>query len=226
SPSCCCARRRSCRRTTGRRRRRALPRHGSFPLGSGHGLEAAKGPDVTRHFDTRSMQFFITRATACPYLPGRDERKVFAHLDPLAGPGMVDAMTRAGFRRSQNVIYRPACERCDACVSARVLAHGFTPSRSQRRVLRRNEGIVVTEQAAEATAEQFDLLKNYLAVRHAGGGMNDMTYADYVAMVEGTWSRSRVFEYRENGRLVGAALTDLVGDGLSMVYSFYDPALE
>jgi arginine-tRNA-protein transferase len=178
------------------------------------------------------MQFFITRASACPYLPGRAERKVFTHLDSMSGPGMVDAMTRAGFRRSQNVIYRPACEQCDACVSARVAAPGFIASRSQRRTIRANRDVVASEQPAEATAEQFALLKRYLAARHAGGGMNDMNFGDYVAMVEGAWARSRIFEYRlpgpgrAKGRLIGAALTDLVSDGLSMVYSFFDPDME
>ncbi len=177
------------------------------------------------------MQFFITRPGACPYLPGRAERKVFTHLDSATGPGMVDAMTRAGFRRSQNVIYRPACEACDACVSARVPARGFVPSRSQRRVLRRNEDVLVTEETAEATAEQFALLKRYLAERHRGGGMNDMNFGDYVAMIEGAWARSRIFEYRlpgegrAKGPLIGAALTDLVSDGLSMVYSFFEPGM-
>jgi arginine-tRNA-protein transferase len=191
------------------------------------------GPQaVTRHFDTRSMQFFITRPSACPYLPDRQERKVFAHLDSASGPGMVDAMTRAGFRRSQNVIYRPACERCDACLSARVPVPGFVATRSQRRAIRANRTVEAQEMPAEATAEQFALLKRYLGARHPGGGMNDMNFGDYVAMVEGAWSRSRIFEYRlpgegrAPGRLIGVALTDLVADGLSMVYSFYDPDIE
>ncbi len=175
------------------------------------------------------MQFFITRPSACPYLPGRTERKVFAHLDSMGGPGTVDSMTRAGFRRSQNVIYRPACEGCDSCLSARVPVEGFRPSRAQRRTLRRNRDLIASEEAAKATPEQFILLKRYLAARHRGGGMNDMNFGDYVAMVEGAWSRARIFEYRLRDadgapdRLMGVALTDLVSDGLSMVYSFFEP---
>lgn len=177
------------------------------------------------------MQFFITRPCACPYLPGKAERKVFTHLDSFSGPGMVDDMTRAGFRRSQNVIYRPACENCDACVSARVPVRSFEPSRTQQRVARRNDDLLIDEVEAMATVEQFALLKRYLAARHDGGGMNEMNFSDYVAMVEGAWSRSRIFEYRlpgegrAPGRLIGAALTDMVDDGLSMVYSFFDPEM-
>jgi len=173
----------------------------------------------------------MTRPAPCPYLPGREERKVFAHLDADSGPGLHDAMIRAGFRRSQNVIYRPACEGCDACISARIVAGRFAPSRSQRRIWRRNRDIRADERPAEATREQFQLLRAYLDARHPGGGMNAMTFGDYAAMTEEIWARTRVFEYRlpgdegGRGRLVAAALSDWTSDGLSMVYSFFDPTL-
>lgn len=186
---------------------------------------------MSHPFQSQQLQFYMTRPAPCPYLDGLQERKVFAHLDPLAGPGMHDAMIRAGFRRSQNVVYRPACEGCDACISARVLAGRFEPSRSQRRTWRRNRDLRVEEKPAEATREQFQLLKRYLDHRHPGGGMTEMTFGDYAAMTEEIWARTRVFEYRlpdgngQRGRLIAAALSDWMSDGISMVYSYFDPDL-
>jgi arginyl-tRNA--protein-N-Asp/Glu arginylyltransferase len=186
---------------------------------------------VTQHFPTRQLRFFLTAPSPCPYLPERHERKVFAHLPLSDGPGVNDSLTAVGFRRSQNIAYRPACEACSACVSARIPARDYAFSRSERRVLARNSDIERRLIEAEATMEQFDLLRRYLLTRHANGGMAEMTWPDYVAMVEDTAVRTHVIEYRlpangvGPGDLVACALVDLMGDGLSLVYSFYDPAL-
>lgn len=190
---------------------------------------------MSQPFQTSQMQFYMTRPSPCPYLPERQERKLFAHLDPLSGPGLHDAMLRSGFRRSQNVVYRPACEGCDACRSVRICADRFTPSRSQKRTQKRNADLITDERAAEATVEQFQLLKAYLGARHPGGGMTGMSFGDYAAMMDGIWARTRVFEFRlpgedgengEPGKLVAAALSDWMSDGLSMVYSYFDPTLQ
>ena len=186
---------------------------------------------MTQHFATRQLRFFLTAPSPCPYLPGRDERKVFAHLPLTEGASVNDALTQVGFRRSQNIAYRPACEACDACVSARIPARDYPFSRSERRVLDRNAGLVRYLVAAAATLEQFDLLRRYLAARHAEGGMADMTWHDYVAMVEDTAVRTHLIEYRTApvdggpGELAACALVDVLSDGLSLVYSFYDPGL-
>ena len=171
----------------------------------------------------------MTATAPCPYLPGREERKVFASLPFADGPGVNDRLTHAGFRRSQNIAYRPACEACDACVSVRLPINDFVLSRNQRKVLNRNADLSRALVEAEATVEQFDLLRRYLEARHPGGGMSDMTWADYVAMVEDTAVRTHLIEYRlpslddGPGRLIGVVLADLLSDGLSMVYSFFDP---
>lgn len=186
---------------------------------------------VTQHIPTRQLRFFLTAPSPCPYLPGREERKVFAHLPMLDGPLVHDSLTQGGFRRSQNIAYRPACESCSACVSARLPVRDYVPSASERRVLARNRGLARHVVEAEATHEQFDLLRRYLLSRHAGGGMADMAWADYVAMVEDTAVRTHLVEYRTRpddggpGVLVACALIDQLGDGLSMVYSFFDPGL-
>ena len=184
---------------------------------------------MTQHFPSRQLRFFLTAPLACPYLPGREERKVFAHLPMLDGAAVNDSLTQGGFRRSQNIAYRPACEGCAACVSARLPVADYVFSRSERRVLGRRGAFARHVVEAEATVEQFDLLRRYLRSRHAGGGMTDMTWADYVAMVEDTAVRTHIVEYRActddqgPGQLTACALVDQLADGLSLVYSFFDP---
>lgn len=180
----------------------------------------------------RFPRFFVTSPAPCPYLAGRTERKVFTELKGGQADALNDALSRIGFRRSQTVAYRPSCVDCAACVSVRVVAGEFRPSSTQRRNLKRNSDLVVTECRPWATAEQFELLQRYLGARHPGGGMAQMDESDFAEMVEHTPVTSFVIEYREPGdgitpgRLVSACLTDRQGDGLSMVYSFYDPAHE
>ena len=180
----------------------------------------------------RFPRFFVTTPAPCPYLPGRTERKVFTELKGPHAEELNDALGRIGFRRSQTVAYRPSCLDCRACVSVRVVANEFSPSNAQKRNAKRNSDLVVTECRPWATAEQFELLQRYLGARHPGGGMAAMDEIDYADMVEHTPVSSFVIEYREPsvggrpGRLVGACLTDRQGDGLSMIYSFYDPEHE
>lgn len=177
----------------------------------------------------RFPRFFVTSPGPCAYLDGKTERKVFAELNGPDAELLNDALSRIGFRRSQAVAYRPSCFECRACVSVRVVANEFRPSSSQKRILKRNADLEVAECRPWATAEQFALLQKYLAARHPGGSMADMDEADYADMVEQTAVSSYLIEYREPsedeklGRLIGVCLTDRQGDGLSMVYSFFDP---
>jgi len=184
---------------------------------------------LTNQRDTRVPQFFLTPGGPCPYLPGRTERKVFARLNGALAQPLNEALTHSGFRRSQSIAYRPACEGCSACVSVRIIANEMEFTRGQKRIAKRNSDLVRTEVAAEATREQFALLRTYLDSRHAGGGMSDMGLFDYVAMVEETPVNTHIVEYRrrgedgEPGALVACALSDVLRDGLSMVYSFFHP---
>ncbi len=188
---------------------------------------------MTKH-QTDAPQFYLTAPSACPYLPGQLERKVFTHLVGDRAPALNDILTQGGFRRSQNIAYRPACEGCRSCVSVRVLADAFTPTRSFRRIAEENRDVIGTEIAPSPSSEQYSLFRSYLDARHADGGMADMTVLDYAMMVEDTHVDTMLVEYRFrgpdtaiNGRgegpLVAAALTDVLGDGLSMVYSFFHP---
>ncbi|HEX3811084.1 MAG TPA: arginyltransferase [Rhizomicrobium sp.] len=182
---------------------------------------------MTDQRNSRLPQFFLTPGAPCPYLPGRIERKVFARLNGNLAQPLNEALTHSGFRRSQMIAYRPACDGCSACVSVRIVVGEFGMSRNQRRIARRNSDLVRNEVAAEATREQFALLRTYLDSRHAGGGMSDMGLFDYVAMVEETPVNTHIAEYRRAatgdapGALIACALTDVLRDGLSMVYSFF-----
>ncbi|MGB0921963.1 MAG: arginyltransferase [Alphaproteobacteria bacterium] len=175
-------------------------------------------------------QFYLTAPDKCPYLPDQEERKLFAHLSGPMAIDVNDRLNLAGFRRSQTVAYRPACEDCKACRSLRVLADEFKPSRNERRVLARNRDVQVHSFPAQATAEQFELFRHYLETRHADAGMDDMDQADFMAMLENSSVDTQITEYRllptdriPKGRLIGAALCDELFDGQSMVYSFFDP---
>ncbi|MFN3230398.1 MAG: arginyltransferase [Asticcacaulis sp.] len=186
---------------------------------------------MSQPFITRKLRFHFTVPGPCPYLPDRVERKLFTYL-PLSEAAQVnDALTHAGFRRSQTIAYRPACATCQACRSARIIAAEFVPGRTHRRVLARNADLQRNLVEAEATREHYDLLQRYLKARHPDGGMSDMGWADLVAMIEDTTVRTHLIEYRRPpsddgpGDLVACVLVDVLGDGLSMVYSFYDPTL-
>ncbi len=160
------------------------------------------------------------------------ERKLFTALQGEHAQRLNDTLSKQGFRRSQNVLYRPSCAECSACISARIRVEDFVPSRTQRRVMRRNADLARHATSPWATEDQYALFRSYLDRRHADGGMADMDIFEFAAMIEETPIRSRIIEYvrpngpQENGRrLAAVCLTDLLDDGLSMVYSFYDPDL-
>ena len=189
------------------------------------------------HQPKQSPQFFLTAPSPCPYIEGEFERKVFTHLVGDKAPALNDLLTQGGFRRSQNIAYRPACETCRACVSIRILAGEFQPTRNMKRVLSRNSDLIGAEHAAEPSSEQYSLFRRYLDARHKRGGMSDMTVLDYAMMVEDTHVETRVIEYRQRGpdtfmtgqgqgELIAVALSDRMADGLSMVYSFFRPDME
>ena len=187
--------------------------------------------DFEKRFGIDEGDFYITAPAPCPYLAGKRERKIFAYLGGREGALVNSVLTNRGFRRSQNVVYVPACDGCNACVPVRVDAKRFAPSKSQRRVETRNKDLVRKIRGARATGEQFSLLRGYLDARHHDGGMADMTVLDYASMVEETNADTLLVEYRiapkssiePEGELIACALIDRVHDGLSMVYSFFEP---
>ena len=187
---------------------------------------------MTQH-SRDTPQFYLTAPSPCPYLAGKEERKVFTHLVGERAPELNNILTQGGFRRSQSIAYRPACEGCRACVSVRVVVKDFRPTQSMRRILRRNTDIGCEMRIAVPTSEQYSVFRAYLDSRHRDGGMADMTVLDYAMMVEDSHIETRIIEYRHRepdtapphrgGDLLAIALTDVLGDGLSMVYSCFEP---
>ena len=187
---------------------------------------------MTQH-SRDTPQFYLTAPSPCPYLPGRHERKVFTHLVGDKAGDLNDLLTHGGFRRSQSSAYRPACETCRACVSVRVIVEDFRPTRSMRRVAERNSDLVAEMRVPVPTSEQYSVFRGDLDSRHRDGGMADMTVLDYAMMIEDSHVDTRIIEYRRrgpntgitgrSGQIVAVALTDVLSDGLSMVYSFFEP---
>ncbi len=183
-----------------------------------------------RHSLPLAPQFYVTAPQPCPYLVGRMERKLFTALQGEQADELNDTLSKQGFRRSQNVLYRPSCAECSACLSARIRVADFQVSKNQRRVEKRNDHLQRRTRAPWATEEQYELFRRYLDDRHADGGMADMDVFEFAAMIEETPIKSRVIEYsapveaRANRReLAAVCLTDVLDDGLSMVYSFFAP---
>ncbi len=190
--------------------------------------------DQVSEHPRNTPQFYLTAPSPCPYLPGHEERKVFTHIVGSDAARLNDTLTHGGFRRSQTIAYRPACENCRACVSVRVCADRFQWSRAFRRNRAANGDLVGEVKPAHPTSEQYSLFRAYIDSRHGDGGMVRMTALDYAQMIEESHVRTSLVEYRRRGPdtgftgkgvgpLVAAVLIDRLSDGFSMVYSFYDP---
>lgn len=171
------------------------------------------------------QQFFRSGPMPCPYVPGRVERKLFTRL---AGPQAMEVnsnLSRAGFRRSHDIVYRPVCPGCNACVPVRIPVMEFEPDRAMRRIIRRNSDLWVAQQPARGTDELFRIFQSYQRVRHGDSDMSRMSAADFTAMIDEGQVDTHLFEARGPGnRLYGAVLADRLEDGFSAVYSFFDPA--
>ena len=183
-----------------------------------------------RHSLPIAPQFYVTAPQVCPYLEGRMERKLFTALQGDVAEKLNDTLSKQGFRRSQNVLYRPSCSECSACMSARIRVADFEASKSQKRTLKRNSDLQREATSPWATEDQYALFRRYLDSRHSDGGMADMDIFEFAAMIEETPVRSRVVEYsadpapgERRRTLTAVCLTDVLDDGLSMVYSFYNP---
>ena len=170
--------------------------------------------------------FFATPSLPCPYLPDRVERRVVTELAGRHAGSLHDQLSRAGFRRSHRIAYAPACPGCTECRAVRIVADAFTFSRSQRRVWKLNADIVAREPPLAASKEQYRVFSAYVSWRHGDSDMARMDFLDYRSLVEDSPVDTVLVEFRDAGRrLVAGCLMDRLDDGLSAVYSFFDPAL-
>jgi arginyl-tRNA--protein-N-Asp/Glu arginylyltransferase len=182
-------------------------------------------PGAMSYKSLRRPNFFYTTAPLpCPYLAGRTERKVVTELTGPDAEALHDRLSRAGFRRSHNIAYAPVCPSCNACVPIRIPVASFAPDRGLRRIARANADVTREALPAAASPEQFALFQRYQRERHGEGDMATMSFYDYRAMVEDTPIDTFVVEFRVESRLIGCCLADRLADGISAVYSFFDPA--
>jgi len=197
-----------------------------FGAGSGRPITGLSWPEFRTAYGRPLplRQFFTAGPVPCPYVTGRAERKLIVELSGAGAADFYDELSRAGFRRSQGFAYRPACPQCTACVPVRIAVRKFAHSRSTRRVRNANRALSGRLVAARATPEQYQLFVAYQRSRHSDSDMATMSYADYRSMVEETPLRTVIAEFRDGaGALIAATLLDRLDDGVSAVYSFYDP---
>ena len=170
------------------------------------------------------LQFFRSGALPCPYIKGQVERKLFARLNASNAATINATLTEAGFRRSHDIIYRPVCPSCSACIPVRIPTSRYKPSRSMRRIMKQNQDLIWRPEPATATVEQYELFAAYQNTRHADSDMARMGLTDYVAMVDEGRANTALLEVRDEAdKLIGAMLFDRLPDGCSAVYRYFDP---
>ncbi len=172
---------------------------------------------------TDALTFVSTPPHRCSYLPEREARTLVADPDLLIDTRHYSYLAEHGFRRSGRYFYRPSCARCSACVPVRVSVERFLPNRSQRRIWKRNQDLTVTARPPGLDDEHFQLYKRYLAARHGDGEMAGHTAAEYLAFLANPDIESAFVEFRDCDRLVAVATTDYLEQGLSAIYTFFDP---
>jgi len=176
---------------------------------------------------SRLLQFYLSGPLPCPYLPGRVERKLFTRLtgEPGTDAEINGTLTRAGFRRSHDIVYRPACPSCNACVPVRVPVRTFKPSRSLKRIASINRDLILEVADTKVTDEQYALFAAYQNARHPDSDMARMSRSEFSNMLREGEADTHIYQLRKPGAgLVGGIITDHVSDGLSAVYSFFSPA--
>jgi arginine-tRNA-protein transferase len=171
-----------------------------------------------------NWNLYLSPEHRCHYLDGRRARIVVLDDEAPLDRQTFSYFSARGFRRSGGYLYRPACVGCAACQSLRVPVTAFKPDRSQRRTLKRCAGLQVRALAPRFDAEHYELFLRYVNARHHDGGMEDTSREAYMSFLDGGWTDTVFFEFRDAGRLVAVAVADRLSDGLSAVYTFFDPA--
>ncbi|MGD8560502.1 MAG: arginyltransferase [Gammaproteobacteria bacterium] len=173
-----------------------------------------------------SLAFFATEPHPCSYLEARTAVSVFADPSVPMNMSVYSRLADYGFRRSGSFVYTPSCPGCQACLPLRIPVDQFQPNRSQRRSMKRNADLDVKALPAAFHQEHFDLYCRYLSHRHPGSSMENPSPAEYLSFLGSDWSDTWFYEFRDNGRLVAVSVADHMTQGLSAVYTFYEPDQE
>jgi leucyl-tRNA---protein transferase len=172
------------------------------------------------------LTFYRSRPTPCPYLPNRTEQQLFAELAGPQADETFQLLSRSGFRRTQHIIYRPACPSCNACLPVRIVLGEFHFGTTWRRVLRKNTEVKVEDVGLNVSDEQFELFRRYLRSRHEDGEMAKMNRTEFDEMILSSPVDTAIIEFRDpNNRLIACCFADRLDHGLSAVYTAFDPAL-
>lgn len=172
------------------------------------------------------MDFYQTPVHQCGYLPDRYSVNIIADPNKELSSEIYSTLIDYGFRRNGKHLYRPQCPHCSACVPTRILINNFTPNRSQQRTIRVNQDLKIKLTGNNYLEEHFELYKKYLVIRHTDSPMSLSTVDDYKDFIIGTWSNTHFLEFRLDKKLICVAVFDPLPQGLSAVYSFYDPSFE
>lgn len=170
------------------------------------------------------MRFYVSLPHQCNYLPAQEAVSLFADPQAVLTTELYSRLIDRGFRRSGSHVYRPHCPACSACVPTRVPVSRFQPSRSQRRNWRVNQDLRTEALSPEYRDEHFKLYRRYINTRHPGGEMENPTPEAYRSFLRCQWSRTVFIEFRLKNKLLGVAVSDVLPQGLSAVYTFFDPA--
>ncbi|MCG8311868.1 MAG: arginyltransferase [Pseudomonadales bacterium] len=172
--------------------------------------------------DLSAIKFFVTPLHKCSYLPRQDAITLFADPKANLDHGLYSDLSELGFRRSGNYLYRPHCKQCSACIPVRIPVDQFEPSRKQKRVLKRNQDLVVEKRAASFDAEHYELYAKYITHKHSDGDMYPPSPDQYESFLLSQWGNTFFYEFRCKGKLLAVAVSDIMANGISAVYTFYD----
>ena len=165
--------------------------------------------------------FYLSNKENCSYVDNKKERKIFTIMDNPNNADEYESLIKFGFRRSHNILYNQVCDSCNLCKSIRINCVNFNPSKSQKRVIKKNYGIYEKKLKARPSLKQFELFKKYLKFKHDKSEMNEMNYYDYKKMMEAPGIETKIYEYYYEKKLVACVISDFLDDSISMVYSFY-----
>ncbi|MCB1673932.1 MAG: arginyltransferase [Pseudomonadales bacterium] len=172
------------------------------------------------------LKFFSTPPHNCSYLDNQQAITLFADPEATMTNMLYNQLSSYGFRRSGNYIYKPQCENCEACLSVRIPVNAFTMNRQQQRVWKKNQDIKVKRVAATYYQQHYDLYMRYIRQRHADGDMYPPSVAQYLSFLFSDWSDTQLYEFWLDEKLVAVAVCDVLKNGLSAVYTFYDAQFE